>query len=137
MFILLANTLAFTKKDMANYESPTKPTIIESPPKPPTFAESPSKLTIFIESPPKPPISSKSRAKSSVSSKSPITKLFQATVEDAPEDLEELYRPTNITPKLTATPKPVAAPNITEPAKQLRYFIRSIRKRAGSKTAKD
>ena len=37
----------------------------------------------------------------------------------------------------TTTPKPIAAPNIIELTKQLRYFTRSLYKRAGSKTAKD
>jgi CO dehydrogenase/acetyl-CoA synthase alpha subunit len=37
----------------------------------------------------------------------------------------------------TTTPELIAAPNITEPTKQLRYFIHSLYKRAGSEITKD
>jgi hypothetical protein len=55
-------------------------------------------------------------------------------IEDANEEMtysEELQDPPTTTPKL------IAAPDITEPAKQLRYFTHSSHKRAGSETTKD
>jgi hypothetical protein len=45
--------------------------------------------------------------------------------------LEELQDPPTTTPKL------IAAPDITEPTKQLRYFTHSSCKRAGSETTED
>jgi hypothetical protein len=61
-------------------------------------------------------------------------KPYQATIEDADEEMTYSEKPQN---PPTATPEPVAAPNITEPAEQPRYFTRSARKRAGSETAED
>ena len=130
VFTPLVYALVFVKEDIPDYKSlivsrlrpkppiisPTKPPIfspikppiispikspIFSPTKPPII--SPLKPPTFVESLAKPIISSESRAKSPVSSKSPITKPFQAIVEDKAEDSEELYYPTNTTPELVIT----------------------------------
>jgi hypothetical protein len=61
-------------------------------------------------------------------------KLYQAIVEDANKEMTYSEEPQD---PPTTTPELIAAPDITEPAEQPRYFTHSSRKRAGSETTED